>query len=114
MTIPEAIDAARKNSPITYEDAMLGAMLFGRIGAVRKDFATLDAVRRGKDAETYALELLPISSGRSVMVVDPARVRLAKKEELADVRQYPRMEQPQPREELICAEVMAKRAEKGE
>ena len=77
MTIEEAVQAARMNAPVIFDDKMLGEMLFGRIGAIRKDFATLRDVNRGREPERYALELLPMHGGQSVTSADPERVRLA-------------------------------------
>lgn len=88
MTIPEAQAAARKNTPVVYDDPMLGPMLFARIASIRKDFALRRDVERGKPAEVYALELWGMDRQRSVTVVPPDRVREATPEELADVRQY--------------------------
>lgn len=90
MTIPEAVAAARKNAPVVYDDKMLGEMLFARIGAIRKDFARLADVERGRDPEFYQLELLPMAGGSSVTVVDPERVRVAQVEDLRDMKKYRR------------------------
>lgn len=111
MTINEAIQAARANKPVIYTDKMLGEMLFGRIGAIRKDFELLSDVERGKEAEGYSLELLPINGTRSVTVVEPEAVRLA---EIEDLRNYAHYRQdpsrPPVHEEIICAEVKERRA----
>ena len=112
MTIEEAVKAARLNLPVVYEHPMLGPMLYARIGSVRKDFALRSDAARGKPAEAYALELLPMSGARSVTVVPPERVREATTEELADIRQY-RFEavMPEAHPELICEEMKKARSE---
>lgn len=88
MTIGEAVTAARNNMPVIYDSPMLGPMLYGRIGAIRKDFALREEAARGKAAEVYALELLPMNGARSVMVVPPERVRAATAKELMDMKNY--------------------------
>ena len=88
MTISDAVTAARNNTPVIYEDALLGPMLYARIGAIRKTFALREAVAAGKAEETYGLELLPMNGARSVMVVDPERVRAATPEELMNYKLY--------------------------
>lgn len=112
MTINEAIQAARANKPVVYTDKMLGEMLFGRIGAIRKDFATLADVEKGKEAESYTLELLPLSGIRSVTVVDPEAVRLAEIRDLSNPANFKRdPSRPPVHEEIICDEVKRKREE---
>ena len=105
MTITEAVEAARNNTPIIYESPMEGPLLFARIGCIRKDFPLRADIARGK-TEVYALELLPMTGARSVTVVPPERVREATAEELGDYRQY-RYEpvMPEVRPEMICDEV---------
>lgn len=106
MTIQEAQTAARNNTPVVHENPMLGPLLYARIGSIRKDYALRSDVARGKPAEVYALELLPMNDARSVTVVPPESVREAKPEELHDLRQYqgpPSM--PEFRPELLCEEV---------
>ncbi len=106
MTIDEAVKAARLNVPVVYEHPMEGPMLYARIGSIRKDFALKSDAARGKPAEVYALELLPMSGARSVTVVPPERVREATAEELGDIKQYRfTPEMPEVRPEMICEEV---------
>ena len=88
MTIEEAVTAARKNIPVVYDSPMLGPLLYARIGCVRKDFALRSDAERGKPAEVYALELLPMNGANSVAVVKPELVREATGAELADRRLY--------------------------
>lgn len=105
MTIQEAVAAARRNQPVMYDNPMEGPMLFARIGCVRKDFALLSEAARGKEAEYYSLELLPMRGG-SVEVVSPELVRIATAEELRDIRHYQKAAQmPEVHPELICAEI---------
>lgn len=105
MTIQEAVKAARRNQPVMYDNPMEGPMLFARIGCVRKDFALLADAARGKEAEYYSLELLPMAGG-SVEVVSPELVRIATAEELKDIRHYKRaQEMPEIHPELLCEEV---------
>lgn len=106
MTVEEAVTAARKNLPVVYMDPMLGNLLFARIAAIRKDYALIADVAKGKAAEVYTVELWPMSRARSVTVVDPARVRLAETEDLRDISQY-RGNDPMPlvRPELLCEEI---------
>ena len=106
MTIQEAQSAARRYLPVVDDNPMLGPLLYARIGALRKDFALRSDVARGKPAELYSVELLPMSGARSVTVVPLKRVREATPEELRDIRQYrvtPSM--PEVRPELLCEEV---------
>lgn len=106
MTIEEAVKAARQNTPVVYEDSMLGEMLFERIGSIRKDFALLRDVERGKARESYTLELLPMNRARSVTVADPERVRLAEAEDLRRLAHYEKdPSRPPVHPELICEEV---------
>lgn len=112
MTMDEAIRAARLNTPVVYDDKMLGEMLFGRIGAIRKDFAPLRDVNRGREPERYALELLPMHGGQSVTSADPERVRLAGAEDLRRLAHYEGdLSRPPVREELICREVRERNGE---
>jgi len=110
MTIQEAQSAARRNLPVVDDNPMLGPLLYARIGALRKDFALRSDVARGKPAELYSVELLPMSEARSVTVVPLERVREATPEELGDYNQYrhtPSMPEVHP--ELLCEEVKSGR-----
>ena len=106
MTIEEAVSAARRNVPVVDVDPMNGAILYARIGCIRKDFALRSDVARGKEPETYGLELLPMNGARSVTVVSPERVREATAAELWDWEQYCfTPPEPEVHAELICDEV---------
>lgn len=106
MTINEAIQAARMNTPVVYTDTLLGDMLFGRIRAIRKDFSLIRDVERGKAREHYSLELLPMNRSQSVTVADPEKVRLAGAEDLRKLTHYEGdPSRPPVHPELICEEV---------
>ena len=106
MTITEAVEAARNNTPIIYESPMEGPILYGRISAIRKDFALREDIKRGQAPESYALELRPINGARSVLSVNPDRVRIATKEELRDPKNYRSTTTgPEVRPELMLPEI---------
>lgn len=108
MTIKEAGEAALKNLSVVYESPLDGAILCGRIGCIRKDYALKSDVARGKPEAVYALELLPMNKAKSVLVVDPERVRLATAEDMRDVSQYySKPVMPEVHPELLCKELRA-------
>lgn len=110
MTLKEAGEAALANLPVVYESVFEGAILCARIGGIRKDFAPRSDVERGKPAATYSLELLPMNKARSVLCVDPEKVRLAEAADMRDVEQYREMQvMPKVHEELIIKEVRERR-----
>lgn len=106
MTIQEAQAAARRNLPVIYDDPLEGVRLYARIGSIRKDYALLSEVARGKPAETYSVEVLPMNGARTVSVVPVERVRAATAEELWDVELYRgEARKPEVHPELLCPEV---------